>query len=93
MSSNSTVVVTGASGLLGRAVMARLKESGAWKKVVGTAFSRSGLEKEHFKKRLVFMWTIIFFERSRGTSKSARQRVSTIESAHNTATLYCAKPH
>ena len=51
MSSNSTVVVTGASGLLGRAVMARLKESGAWKKVVGTAFSRSGLEMKHFKTR------------------------------------------
>lgn len=38
--SKVTVVVTGASGLLGRAVMAKLASSGQWGKLVGTAFSR-----------------------------------------------------
>ena len=39
---SSVVVVTGASGLLGRAILAHLRESGAFKEVIGTAFSRSG---------------------------------------------------
>ena len=55
MSSASTVVVTGASGLLGRAVMARLKDFGAWKQIVGTAFSRSGEEPQKFINHNVFL--------------------------------------
>ena len=38
----STVMITGASGLLGRALMTRFSSSECWKKVIGTAFSRSG---------------------------------------------------
>ena len=38
----STVMITGASGLLGRALMTKFTSSEAWKNVVGTAFSRCG---------------------------------------------------
>ncbi len=38
----STIAVTGASGLLGRAILSHLKSSSAWDRVVGTAFSRTG---------------------------------------------------
>jgi len=37
----STVMITGASGLLGRALMSKFVNSESWKKVIGTAFSRS----------------------------------------------------
>merc|ERR1711962_107951 len=36
----STVMITGASGLLGRALMTKFTSSEAWKNVIGTAFSR-----------------------------------------------------
>ena len=35
-----TVLITGASGLLGREILRRFKEFKCWEKVVGTAFSR-----------------------------------------------------
>ena len=38
----STVMITGASGLLGRALMTKFTSSEAWKNVIGTAFSRCG---------------------------------------------------
>ena len=38
----STVMITGASGLLGRALMTRLSRTECFSKVVGTAFSRTG---------------------------------------------------
>ena len=38
----STVMITGASGLLGRALMTKFTSTEAWKNVVGTAFSRCG---------------------------------------------------
>lgn len=37
----TNIVITGASGLLGRALMTKFSK-GSWKKVIGTAFSRSG---------------------------------------------------
>ena len=40
MADKKTVVVTGASGLLGRAIFKTFKDSGKWGKVIGTAFSR-----------------------------------------------------
>lgn len=36
------VLVTGASGLLGRAILTTFGNNGGWKKVVGTAYSRAG---------------------------------------------------
>ena len=38
----SNIIITGASGLLGRALMSTFLKSQAWGKVTGTAFSRSG---------------------------------------------------
>ena len=38
----STVMITGASGLLGRALLAKFLSSNSWKTVIGTAFSRCG---------------------------------------------------
>ena len=35
----TNIVITGASGLLGRALMTKFSK-GSWKKVIGTAFSR-----------------------------------------------------
>ena len=37
-----TVVITGASGLLGRAILSKFLNSNSYDKVIGTAFSRSG---------------------------------------------------
>ena len=39
MKQTSTVLITGGSGLLGRAVMKTFGDGG-WKNVIGTAFSR-----------------------------------------------------
>ena len=39
-SSSKSVVITGSSGLLGRALLRIFKEDGKWKSVTGTAFSR-----------------------------------------------------
>ena len=40
----STVMITGASGLLGRALMTKFLNSESWKNVIGTAFSRCGTD-------------------------------------------------
>ena len=43
----STVIITGASGLLGRALLSKFSD-GKWKKVIGTAFSRSVTDRIYF---------------------------------------------
>ena len=40
MTGTGSVVITGASGLLGRALMTKFQESGLFEKVVGTALNR-----------------------------------------------------
>lgn len=42
MSDSASVLVTGGSGLLGRALMKTIQDSGKWSSVTGTAFSRKG---------------------------------------------------
>ena len=40
MNGTGSVVITGASGLLGRALMTKFQESGLFEKVIGTALNR-----------------------------------------------------
>jgi len=71
------VVITGASGLLGRALMTRFKESSAWDRVMGTVFSRTSNLGETVKLDLTDAEkTVAFIEdvRPRFLVHSAAQR-------------------
>jgi nucleoside-diphosphate-sugar epimerase len=72
--SESCVVITGASGLLGRAVLKTFLKHGAWDRVLGTAFSRQRLFKVKRFQTRVARWFLrvarFFFVQHTKTGKN-----------------------